>query len=159
MDIRKIRKLIELLNETGISEIEIKEGEESLRLTRNLTNGQATTITEHVVPAPVAPPAPVAAPVADKPSAEETLQTLDAPKGHTVRSPMVGTYYASASPENPPFVSVGQTVSVSDTLCIIEAMKMFNEIEADKSGVIKAVLVSNGDPVEYDEPLFIIGEE
>jgi len=154
MDIRKIRKLIELLNETGISEIEIKEGEESLRLTRNIAGSAQKTVTEHVVSVPeVAAPAPVApAPVA---APKEAAPAVD---GHTVRSPMVGTYYASSSPDNPPFVSVGQTVSVGDTLCIVEAMKMFNEIEADKSGVIKAVLVSNGMPVEYDEPLFIIGE-
>ncbi len=151
MDIRKIKKLIELLTETGISEIEIKEGEESLRLTRHTSPTQSQTITEHVITAPPAvqqqaPITPAAAPT--KP--DETLT------GHKVHSPMVGTYYSASSPDTPPFVSVGQTVAQGDTLCIVEAMKMFNEIEADKAGVIKAILVSNGDPVEYDEPLFII---
>lgn len=158
MDIRKIRKLIELLNETGISEIEIKEGEESLRLTRNIAGSAQKTVTEHVVSVPeVAAPAPVATAPAAAP--KEAAPAAPTAEGHTVRSPMVGTFYTSSSPDTPPFVSVGQTVSVGDTLCIVEAMKMFNEIEADKSGVIKAVLVSNGMPVEYDEPLFIIGEE
>lgn len=150
MDIRKIKKLIELLNETGISEIEVKEGEESLRLTRHVTPAGAK-ITEHVMPAPVPHAPPPHAPAAPSESNEAVV-----PSGHKIHSPMVGTFYASSSPDNPPFVTVGQTVATGDTLCIIEAMKMFNEIEADKSGVVKAILVSNGDPVEYDEPLFII---
>ncbi|MCH9756225.1 MAG: acetyl-CoA carboxylase biotin carboxyl carrier protein [Gammaproteobacteria bacterium] len=150
MDIRKIKKLIELLNETGISEIEIKEGEESLRLTRNANQNQAQTITEHVI---TAPPAIQAAPTPPPPT-EPKAPSM--PSGHQVHSPMVGTYYAASSPDTPPFATVGQTVAVGDTLCIVEAMKMFNEIEADKAGVIKAILVSNGDPVEYDELLFII---
>jgi len=150
MDIRKIKKLIELLNETGISEIEIKEGEESLRLTRNLNPSYGPKTAEHIVTtAPVHHH--VAAPVASESSA-----TPSTPNGHQVRSPMVGTFYTSSSPENPPFAAVGQSVSVGDTLCIIEAMKMFNEIEADRTGVIKAILFSNGEPVEYDDPLFII---
>lgn len=152
MDIRKIKKLIELLTETGISEIEIKEGEESLRLTRNSSPTQATSITEHLVSA-----APVAQPAAPQPIAAAAPDTPPAvPSGHAVRSPMVGTFYSASSPDTPPFVSVGQTVAVGDTLCIVEAMKMFNEIEADKAGVIKSILVSNGSPVEYDELLFII---
>jgi len=152
MDIRKIRKLIELLQETGISEIEIKEGEESLRLSRHAstTNPSLTYAPTH---APVHHQATT--PVA---SATETHQppVKAAPSGHGLRSPMVGTLYTSPSPDAPPFVSVGQTIKAGDTLCIIEAMKMFNEVEADKNGVIKAILVKNGDPVEYDEPLFII---
>jgi acetyl-CoA carboxylase biotin carboxyl carrier protein len=156
MDIRKIKKLIELLTETGISEIEIKEGEESLRLTRHTNANQTQTITEHLI----APASQVAAPQA-KPAAVEapkaTSKAEDAvPSGHKIHSPMVGTYYSASSPETPPFVTVGQTVAVGDTLCIVEAMKMFNEIESDKAGVVKAIMASNGDPVEYDQLLFII---
>jgi acetyl-CoA carboxylase biotin carboxyl carrier protein len=146
MDIRKIRKLIELLKETGISEIEIKEGEESLRLIRYPEASAATSVVEHVIPAPVVAPVS-AAPI----PAEAAI-----PTGHQVCSPMVGTFYASSSPDSPAFITVGQSVAVGDTLCIIEAMKMFNEIEADKAGVIQAILVSNGEPVEYDAPLVII---
>jgi acetyl-CoA carboxylase biotin carboxyl carrier protein len=147
MDIRKIRKLIELLKETGISEIEIKEGEESLRLIRYPEASSATSVVEHVVPAPIAAPVSTT-PI---PTGETAM-----PTGHQVCSPMVGTFYASSSPDSPAFITVGQSVSVGDTLCIIEAMKMFNEIEADRAGVIKAILVSNGEPVEYDAPLVII---
>lgn len=149
MDIRKIKKLIELLNETGISEIEIKEGEESLRLTRHLTS-TAPRASEHVMTAP-----PVHHHVAPAAAAEPS-KTSSVPDGHPVRSPMVGTFYTASSPESAPFSAIGQSVSVGDTLCIIEAMKMFNEIEADRTGVIKAILFKNGDPVEYDDVLFII---
>ncbi len=152
MDIRKIKKLIELLTETGISEIEIKEGEESLRLTRYTTNpNQVQTVTEHVVAAPAVQQVPAA--TSTEPAAASTASI---PNGHKVHSPMVGTYYSASSPETPPFVTIGQTVAVGDTLCIVEAMKMFNEIEADKAGVVKAILSSNGDPVEYDQLLFVI---
>ncbi len=146
MDIRKIKKLIELLDETGISEIEIKEGEESLRLSRY---HQAEP--PRYAPAPAAPaaPAPVNVIVAEHKPAELS-------SGHKVKSPMVGTMYTSPSPDAAPFVAVGQSVKVGDTLCIIEAMKMFNEIEADRAGTITAILVANGDPVEYDQPLFTI---
>jgi len=147
MDIRKIKKLIELLNETGISEIEIKEGEESLRLTRHL-NSSAPHSAQHVI-------APVHHAVAPVVTAEP-IQAPSAPSGHPVCSPMVGTFYSSASPESADFASIGQSVSVGDTLCIIEAMKMFNEIEADRSGVIKAMLFKSGDPIEYGDQLFII---
>lgn len=154
MDIRKIKKLIDLIDETGIAEIEIKEGEESLRLSRYPSN----------VPAMQAPPMPKTTTIASHSSAEPTVisETSDDSSaaspisGHQVRSPMVGTMYTSASPDTPPFVSVGQNVKVGDTLCIIEAMKMFNEIEADKSGTVTAVLVDNAQPVEYDQPLFVI---
>lgn len=147
MDIRKIRKLIELLQETGISEIEIKEGEESLRLSRHSTSTAMDV--HHIRPAHHAPlPTPAA----------EVSQPAPAalPSGHQVRSPMVGTLYAAPSPEAAPFVVVGQSVKVGDPLCMIEAMKMFNEVEADKAGVVTAILVQNGAPVEYNQPLFVI---
>lgn len=145
MDIRKIRKLIELMEETGISEIEIKEGEESLRLTRHQPGSPIDV--QLARPASVSL-APVVAP---PPSSAENI-----PLGHSVRSPMVGTFYSASSPDAAPFVTVGQSVNVGDTLCVVEAMKMFNEIEADRAGTITAILVTNGSPVEYDQPLFII---
>lgn len=158
MDIRKIKKLIELLEETGISEIEIKEGEESLRLSRH-SNLSMETPQVHYIPAPVArQEMPIAAsgPAingshADSKPAEPTLAT-----GYKIRSPMVGTMYTSPSPDSPPFVTIGQTVKAGDVLCIVEAMKMFNEIEADRAGKIIDILVANGEPVEYDQILFII---
>jgi acetyl-CoA carboxylase biotin carboxyl carrier protein len=154
MDLRKIKKLIDILEESNLAELEIKEGEESVRLSRVPTGGYAPPMAPathvHVEPARVAAlPAPAAGTSAA--SAESAL-----PPGHVVRSPMVGTYYASAKPDAPPFVKIGQTVKVGDTLGIIEAMKMFNQIEADKSGTILAVLGENGQPVEFDEPLFVI---
>ncbi|HEC28948.1 MAG TPA: acetyl-CoA carboxylase biotin carboxyl carrier protein [Gammaproteobacteria bacterium] len=149
MDIRKIKKLIELLDESGIAEIEIKEGEESVRISR----GGPMAIAPPVMPAPVAPPPPVETPTTTgTPEPEEK----EIPPGHTVNSPMVGTFYRSPSPSTPQFTEVGQTVSVGDTLCIIEAMKMFNQIEADKSGVVTAILVENGEPVEFGQPLVVI---
>ncbi|CEG58027.1 acetyl-CoA carboxylase biotin carboxyl carrier protein [Legionella fallonii] len=159
MDIRKIRKLIELLEETGISEIEIKEGEESLRLSR-YSNAPVEAPQVHYVSAPVA--APAQSLLAQQPVQSNTAHAAvpehKAPMtaGHKIRSPMVGTMYTSPSPEAPAFVTIGQTVKVGDTLCIVEAMKMFNEIESDRSGKIVDILVKNGDPVEYDQVLFII---
>ncbi|GGI86434.1 acetyl-CoA carboxylase biotin carboxyl carrier protein [Legionella impletisoli] len=151
MDIRKIKKLIELLEETGISEIEIKEGEESVRLSRHHYAAEAPAVRQiHVSPAPQAP-APTPAPVAS-----ESKPAEEPSKGHKVRSPMVGTMYTSPSPDAAPFVTLGQSVKAGDTLCIIEAMKMFNEIEADRAGVITAIHVANGEPVEFDQPLFTI---
>ena len=151
MDIRKIRKLIELLEETGISEIEIKEGEESLRLSRHGTSFEMPAQQRYVLP-----PQQAQAPQSNAmPSTEEKPVKAES-TGHKVRSPMVGTMYGSPSPDAPAFVTVGQSVKVGDTLCIIEAMKMFNEIESDKAGTITAILVANGDPVEYDQPLFTI---
>ena len=148
MDIRKIRKLIELLQETGISEIEIKEGEESLRLSRHST-GVAMDV-HHIRPAHhVAATTSPAMEVSQ--SALETMVS-----GHQVRSPMVGTLYTAPSPEAAPFVLVGQSVNVGDPLCMIEAMKMFNEVEADRAGIVTAILVQNGAPVEYNQPLFVI---
>lgn len=149
MDIRKIRKLIELLEETGISEIEIKEGEESVRLSRK----HAVPEAYHAYPVAAPAPAPTQAKTpAEPPEAKPEPES----KAHQVRSPMVGTMYTSPSPDAAAFVSVGQSVKSGDTLCIIEAMKMFNEIEADRTGTITAIHVANGEPVEFDQPLFSI---
>ena len=149
MDIRKVKKLIEMLEESSLAEIEINEGEESIRISRASSVTPQAPVSYAPVAMPAAPaPAPTAAPAAEEESA--------IPSGHAVTSPMVGTFYRAPSPGATPFVEVGQTVSAGDTLCIIEAMKMLNEIEADKSGVVKAVLKENGQPVEYGEPLFII---
>ena len=152
MDIRKIKKLIELLEDSSLTEIEIVEGEESVRLARG---GSAQTIAMPAAPLAVAPAAPVpaAAPASAAAPAEEESQI---PEGEAVPSPMVGTFYGASGPEAEPFVSLGQTVGVGDTLCIIEAMKMFNQIESDVSGTVVAILVENGQPVEYDQPLFVI---
>jgi acetyl-CoA carboxylase biotin carboxyl carrier protein len=156
MDLRKIKKLIDILEESNLAELEIKEGEESVRLSRvpkAMGNGAPAAPVTHVqVPAVAPAPAPVAAPVpAPAPGGK------DLPPGHVLRSPMVGTFYASSNPEAPPFVKVGQTVQVGDTLGIIEAMKMFNQIEADAAGTVLAILATSGQPVEFDEPLFVIG--
>jgi acetyl-CoA carboxylase biotin carboxyl carrier protein len=156
MDIRKIRKLIELLEETGISEIEIKEGEESLRLSRHSSAPVEVPQVRHVS-FPAQQPAPHPAPNNAIPAAHhEHKPAVPMASGHKIRSPMVGTMYTSPSPENPPFVTIGQSVKVGDTLCIVEAMKMFNEIESDRAGKIVEILVKNGEPVEYDQILFII---
>ena len=154
MDIRKIKKLIELLEESSLTEIEIVEGEESVRLSRGsaVNAGFAAPVAYQVPPpAPVAPSQPAAAPASPAESEEPSI-----PEGELVRAPMVGTFYSSSSPEAEPFVSLGQHVSEGETMCIIEAMKMFNQIEADVSGTVVAVLVENGQPVEFDEPLFVI---
>ncbi|PKM22693.1 MAG: acetyl-CoA carboxylase biotin carboxyl carrier protein [Gammaproteobacteria bacterium HGW-Gammaproteobacteria-14] len=149
MDIRKVKKLIELLEESGIDELEIHEGEESVRISRNRAGSAMPA--QHAYYPPAAPaPAPAAAPSA--PAAAETAK----PAGHVVRSPMVGTFYRSPSPEAASFVEVGKQVKAGDVLCIVEAMKMMNQIEADKSGTIEAILVENGEPVEFDQPLFSI---
>lgn len=155
MDIRKIKKLIELLDQSGVSEIEIKEGEESLRISRNQATGPAATMPAHGV---ISPPAAAYYP----PPSQQTTSASDLkpekpePSGHTLTSPMVGTFYRSSSPGAKSFVEVGQSVKLGDTLCIIEAMKMLNQIESDKAGKIKAILVENGQPVEYGQSLFII---
>lgn len=156
MDIRKIRKLIELLEETGISEIEIKEGEASLRLSRYSTShGEAPQI--HYVSAPRADAPGSGIPfTATEYESKPSVPTIAS--GHKIRSPMVGTMYTSPSPDRPPFVKIGDFVKVGDVLCIVEAMKMFNEIEADRAGKILDVLVVNGEPVEYDQVLFVIEE-
>lgn len=147
MDIRKVKKLIEMLEESSLAEIEIREGEEAIRISRSSTTGAPVV---HMTPAHVAPTHVAPAPAAGAP-APATL-----PPGHAVASPMVGTFYRSSTPGAAPFVDVGSQVNVGDTLCIIEAMKMMNEIESDKAGVIKAILKENGQPVEYGEALFII---
>ena len=152
MDLRKLKKLIDLVEESGIAEIEVTEGEEKVRITRSLA---AAPQALYAAPAPLAhAPAPVAAaPVAAAPA---PAAAPAADLGNTQKSPMVGTFYRAPSPASPAFVEVGQNVKAGDTLCIIEAMKLMNEIEAEKSGVVKAILVDNGQPVEYGEPLFII---
>ena len=151
MDIRKVKKLIELLEESGIAEIEIKEGEESVRISRSSSNAPAAMPVHYAAAPPMpAAPEPSGAPA---PSASETPETIS---GHQVTSPMVGTFYEAPSPGAPPFVEVGKEVKVGDVLCIIEAMKMLNQIESDKAGTIKAVLGENAQPVEFGQPLFII---
>lgn len=152
MDLRKLKKLIDLVEESGIAELEITEGEERVRIARVLAGGQPVYMN---APMPAAPAVPVAAASAAPAAPAETAPAE--PEGHVVRSPMVGTFYRSPSPGAKSFAEVGQSVSAGDTLCIIEAMKLLNEIEADQGGVIKAILVENGQPVEYGEPLFIIG--
>ncbi|HAG94492.1 MAG: acetyl-CoA carboxylase, biotin carboxyl carrier protein [Pseudomonadales bacterium] len=153
MDIRKVKKLIELLEESGIDEIEIKEGEESVRISRNSNKAMAMP-QQYAAPmqAPMAP-APAPAPAAPSPA---PAAVSNEPDGHKVKSPMVGTFYRASSPESKPFVEVGQSVKAGDTLCIVEAMKMMNQIEADKSGTVVAILVDNAEPVEFDQPLFVI---
>lgn len=153
MDIRKIKKLIELLESSQLTELEIHEGEETVRLSR-VQN--AAPVTHYIPQAAAAPPPPPAAAPTPSQAAEPTASEAQHPAGHEVRSPMVGTFYSASSPDAPPFVKVGQSVQVGDTLCIIEAMKMFNQIEADKSGTVAAILVEDGQPVEFDQSLFII---
>lgn len=149
MDLRKLKKLIDLVEASGIAELEITEGEEKVRIAKSVA-GQPMMMAPQQqffhAAAPAAAPAAAAAPV------EDTV-----PEGHVVRSPMVGTFYRAPAPGAKNFAEVGQTVNAGDTLCIIEAMKLLNEIEADQGGVIKAILVENGQPVEYGEPLFVIG--
>lgn len=153
MDIRKVKKLIELLEESGIDEIEITEGEESIRISRS---SRALPAQQHYMAAPMQQmPAPVAA----APAAPAPAAVADAPaalSGHVVRSPMVGTFYRAASPTSASFAEVGQKVKKGDTLCIVEAMKMMNQIECDKDGTVGEILVENGQPVEFDQPLFTI---
>ena len=154
MDIRKVKKLIELLEESNIDEIEIKEGEESVRISRHSAQAAALAAAPQAYTPPPAftptAPAPAPAPVAEPAPVEP------AASGHVVSSPMVGTFYRSPSPSSPSFVEVGQTVKIGDVVCIVEAMKMMNQIEADKAGTVAAILVENGEPVEFDQPLFSI---
>lgn len=151
MDIRKVKKLIELLEESGIAEIEIKEGEESVRISRG-SQAPAPVFTTHMQPPPPTP-APAALSAAELAAAKTGDET---PSGHVIESPMVGTYYEAPAPGAAPFVKLGQRVNVGDTLCIIEAMKILNQIESDVAGEVKAILCKNGDPVEYGQKLFII---
>jgi acetyl-CoA carboxylase biotin carboxyl carrier protein len=145
MDLRKLKKLIDLVQESGISELEVTEGEEKVKIVKN-GGSSAVYAAPLQAAAPAAPAAPAAVPAAE---AEEI-------QGHAVKSPMVGTFYRSPSPGAKPFVEVGDTVKAGDTICIIEAMKLLNEIECDKDGVVKAILVENGQPVEYGEPLVVL---
>lgn len=151
MDLRKLKKLIDLVQDSGIAELEITEGEEKVRIT-SVVPGSHTVYAQAPMMAPAMAHAPMAAPAA-APVAAEAAE----PEGHVVKSPMVGTFYRSPSPTAKSFVEVGQSVKAGDTLCIIEAMKLMNEIESDAAGVVKAILIENGQPVEYGEPLFIIG--
>ena len=156
MDLRKIKKLIDLLEESNLAEIEIKEGEESVRLARTPRGTMtmaAPMMQAHPAPAPVMP---MAGPT-DAASGGTPKPAADLPPGHIVRAPMVGTFYASPAPDKPSFVTVGQAVKAGDTLGIIEAMKMFNPIEADVAGTVLKVMVESGQPIEFDQPLFVIG--
>jgi acetyl-CoA carboxylase biotin carboxyl carrier protein len=158
MDLRKIKKLIDLLEESNLAEIEIKEGEESVRLARTPRGTYMAAPTAHA-PAPIAhaaPATPMQSPT-DASSGGLAKAATDLPDGDVVRAPMVGTFYASPAPDKPPFVSVGQAVKAGDTLGIIEAMKMFNPIEAEVSGTVLKILAESGQPVEFDQPLFVIG--
>ncbi|WP_304985543.1 acetyl-CoA carboxylase biotin carboxyl carrier protein [Coxiella-like endosymbiont] len=159
MDIRKIKKLIELINETGVGEIEVKSGEESVRIS------QFPQQQSSIDPPPTTPtvlagsPAPSARSISTQPEAKKEAPVVGTLRSHFLKSPMLGTIYLSPTPGAKPFVEVGQRVSIGDTVCLIEAMKMFNKIEADKSGVISARLVENEQPVEFDQPLFIIEQD
>lgn len=159
MDLRKIKKLIDLLEESNLAEIEIKEGEESVRLARVPKGGYAPA-PQAYAPAPAeirsAAPMPMSSPT-ESATGGSPKPGNDLPEGHVMRAPMVGTFYASPSPDQPAFVSIGQAVKAGETLAIIEAMKMFNPIEADVSGTILAILTESGSPVEFDQPLFVIG--
>jgi acetyl-CoA carboxylase biotin carboxyl carrier protein len=156
MDLRKIKKLIDLLEESNLAEIEIKEGEESVRLARTPKGTVAAPVVHHAAPAAAAPVMPMHGPT-EAASGGTPKPAADLPPGHLVRAPMVGTFYASPSPDKPAYVTVGQTVKTGDTLGIIEAMKMFNPIEADVAGTVLKVMVENGQPIEFDQPLFVIG--
>ena len=149
MDLRKLKKLIDLVEASGIAELEITEGEEKVRISRSTSSIQTQVVGTGLPVSQPASPTTAAVPAA-------AAATAILPEGHIVKSPMVGTFYRSSAPGANPFVEIGQTVKAGDTLCIIEAMKLLNEIESDKSGTIKAVLVENGQPVEYGEPLFVI---
>jgi acetyl-CoA carboxylase biotin carboxyl carrier protein len=151
MDIRKVKKLIELLDETGVAEIEIKEGEESVRISRHPSGGTFAMMPQHLSYGP--PPAPAAAPAA---AAAPVAAPAAASADQTVTAPMVGTFYSAPAPGAKPFVDIGSEVKPGDVLCIIEAMKMMNQIESDKAGRIVSVLAKNGDPVEFGQPLFVI---
>ena len=149
MDLRKLKKLIDLVEESGISELEITEDEEKVRIAKASATPQGTM---NYVAAPAPAPAPVAAA-----SVAETPDETALPAGHVIKSPMVGTFYRASSPGSAPFTDVGQTVSNGETVCLIEAMKLMNEIESDLNGTVKAILVENGQPVEFGQPLFVIG--
>lgn len=155
MDIRKVKKLIELLEESNIDELEIHEGEESVRISRHGKQPAVYAAATAPAPAPAVAPAPAPVAAASEP-ATDTASEVEAPAGHSIRSPMVGTFYRSPSPGAKAFVEVGDKVSVGDVICIVEAMKMMNQIEADKSGTVSAILVEDADPIEFDQPLLVI---
>jgi acetyl-CoA carboxylase biotin carboxyl carrier protein len=150
MDLRKLKKLIDLVEESGISELELTEGEEKVRISRTIAQSAAPQMMHYAA-------APAQTPVSAPNASTSTVVPEAAHEGHVVESPMVGTFYRASSPDASSFVEVGDKVEVGDTLCIIEAMKLLNEIESDKAGVVKKILVENGQPVEYGEPLFVIG--
>ena len=153
MDLRKLKKLIDLVEESGITELEVTEGEEKVRIAKH---GPAAPMQTYMAAQP-APLAPVSAPAtASSNAAADSSARPDLPDGHVVKSPMVGTFYRSASPGSDPFVEIGSVVKAGDTLCIVEAMKLLNEIESDCAGTVQAILVENGQPVEYGEPLFVV---
>jgi acetyl-CoA carboxylase biotin carboxyl carrier protein len=155
MDLRKLKKLIDLVQESGIAELEITEGEEKVKIVKG---GAVVVTAPSAVPAVGSPPAAPATPAATgTPAPAPGAEPEPGQEGHVVKAPMVGTFYRSPSPDAKPFIEVGQAVKEGDTICIIEAMKLMNEIEADASGVVKAILVENGQPVEYGQPLFILG--
>ena len=156
MDIRKVKKLIELLDESGIAEIEITEGEEAVRISRYPTGAAAAPAPAYAPPPPAAPASQASAPASAQPSEPATAPPEE--DGFQIKAPMVGTYYSASSPGAAAYVQVGDRVSEGDTLCIIEAMKMMNQIEADVSGVIKSIRVQNGEPVEYGQTLFVIDQ-
>ena len=154
MDLRKIKKLMELLEESGIAEIEVKEGEESIKLSRNTSSS-----TNMQVPQIIQQPVQTSQPPANQQASDKVVTAVDnlkKEKRNTVNSPMVGTFYASASPESKPFVTIGQSVKKGDTLCILEAMKMMNQVQAETDGKIVEILVDNAEPVEFDQPLFVL---
>ena len=151
MDIRKVKKLIELLESSDIAEIEIQEGDDAVRISR--VSKSAPVQMQYAAPAPFAAPAAAPAPAAAAAPAADDSKSL---RGNVIKSPMVGTFYRSPSPSSPPFVEVGQHVKVGDVICIVEAMKMMNQIEADHAGVVEAILVEDGEPVEFDQPLVTI---
>ena len=156
MDIRKIKKLIELVEESGITELEVQEEEGTVRISRAAPAVAPAAVQYAAAAAPVVAPTPAASPAQAPAAATSAPAASDELSGHLVRSPMVGTFYRSPSPEAKAFVEVGQSVKVGDALCIVEAMKMMNRIEADKAGVVKAILINDGDAVEFDEPLIVI---
>jgi len=161
MDLRKLKKLIDLVEDSGIAELEVTEGEEKVKIVKSASGGrEAVLLSPSTGPASPLPAQPAAAGPGVAPAAGSPAQPAEAPtslEGHIVKSPMVGTFYRSGSPGAKPFVDVGDTVKAGQTICVIEAMKLMNEIEADKDGVIKAIMVENGQPVEYGEPLMMIG--
>ena len=157
MDLRKLKKLIDLVQESGIAELEITEGEEKVKIVKGGAAAMVAAAPTMMAPVAAAAPAAVRGTAAATAAAVPAAEPAGAPEGHVVKAPMVGTFYRSPSPDAKVFVEVGQAVKEGDTICIIEAMKLMNEIEADAGGVVKAILVENGQPVEYGQPLFILG--